>query len=239
MVYNFPLQKTMFIDVETVSYKKDYEQLDDNLKYLWQKKSNLLFKEDTNYAATYKRGAAIYAEFGKIVCVCLGYFIDQDCKEFKVKKFTGHDEVALLKDVFAVFDKFFRDNTFALAGHNVKEFDVPYICRRALINRVKLPFFFDDLQNRKPWDSPIVDTLHLWRFGDYKHFVSLELLAAVLHIPTPKDDIDGSMVGDVYWNDNDVDRIAFYCSKDVLTVAQVVLYLNNYNLLDEKNVSFL
>ncbi len=239
MVQNFPLQKTMFIDVETVSGVASYDLLSERMQKVWQKKSNLIFKEETNYSATYEKGAGIYAEFGKIVCVCLGYFLDQDLKEFKVKKFYGDDEAKLLTEVFSIFEKFFRDNTFALAGHNIKEFDVPYICRRALINRVKLPFFFDDLQNRKPWDSPIIDTLHLWRFGDYKHYTSLELLATILNIDTPKDDIDGSMVGKAYWQNKELERIANYCSKDVLTVAQIMLYLYNFNLLEPNNVSIL
>jgi 3'-5' exonuclease len=126
-----------------------------------------------------------------------------------------------------------------LSGHNIKEFDVPYLCRRTLINQMQLPFFFKDMQNRKPWENPLLDTLHIWRFGDFKHYISLELLAEILGIPTPKDDIDGSMVGRVYYEEKDYERIAKYCGKDVLTVAQVILYLNNLPLLVEDNVSFL
>jgi 3'-5' exonuclease len=233
------LSKTMFIDIETVSGVKHYDLLSPETQALWHKKSKVLFKEETDFATTYNNSAGIYAEFGKIVCVCMGYFIDKEHKEFKVKQFINHNEAELLQQVFEVFNKFFLDHTFSLSGHNIKEFDVPYLCRRAMVCGVALPFFFADMQNRKPWENPLIDTLHLWRFGDFKHYTSLELLANVLGVPTPKDDINGSEVGRVYWQEDDLERIGLYCSKDVATVAQILLRFNNMPLLIEKNISFL
>lgn len=233
------IHKTMFLDIETVSTVASYEQLSEPMQQLWQKKSKLLAKDNENYAETFTNNAGIYAEFGKIVCICMGYFTGTDLKQFKIKKFAGDNEVVILKNVFEVFNKFFLDNTFLLSGHNIKEFDVPYMCRRALINGLELPFFFKDLQNRKPWENPLLDTLHLWRFGDFKHYTSLNLLATVLGIATPKDDIDGSQVGQVYWQENDVERIANYCSKDVVTVAQIVLKLHNMPLIPTENIIFI
>jgi 3'-5' exonuclease len=234
-----PLQKTMFIDIETVSVVPNYADLPDKMKSLWQKKSKVFNKDETDFSKTFENGAGIYAEFGKIVCVCLGYFTDTDLKTFRVKQFSGHDEKKLLLDVYNVFNKFLIDHTFALSGHNIKEFDVPYMCRRTIINQVELPFFYKDLQNRKPWENPLIDTLHQWRFGDFKNYTSLELIATVLGIDTPKDDIDGSQVSSVYWNEKNLDRIATYCSKDMVTVAQVLLHLNNMPLLSPENISFL
>jgi 3'-5' exonuclease len=233
------LHKTVFIDIETASSKATLQELPEDMQLLWQKKSKVLFKEDANYEATYTNGAAIYAEFGKIICVCLGYFTDKELKNFKVKQISGHNEAELLTELWAIFNKFFFDHTWQLCGHNIKEFDVPYLCRRSMINGVELPFFFKDLQNRKPWESPIVDTLHLWRFGDFKHYTSLELLAQVLAIPTPKDDISGAEVGEVYWVQNNLPRIAAYCQKDVLTVAQVALKFNTLPLIASENVTFI
>ena len=233
-----PLHKTMFIDIETASSVASYDHLSPKMQALWQKKSKLLFKEETDFKKSFDNGSGIYAEFGRIVCVCLGYFTDPELKKFRVKQFLGTDEKQLLVDVFQVFNKFFIDNTFSLCGHNIKEFDVPYISRRAIINQADLPFFFKDLQNRKPWENPLIDTLHLWRFGDFKHYTSLELLATILGIDTPKDDIDGSQVSSVYWQEKNLARIATYCSKDVVTVAQILLHLNNLPLLAEENISF-
>jgi 3'-5' exonuclease len=233
------IHKTMFLDIETVSTVATFTELSEPMQQLWVKKSKLINKDSDDYAATFVGNAGIYAEFGKIICISMGYFTGEDLQEFKIKKFSSHSETEVLTAVFDVFNKFFIDNTFMLSGHNIKEFDVPYICRRALINGLELPFFFKDLQNRKPWENPLLDTLHLWRFGDFKHYTSLNLLAAVFSIPTPKDDIDGSQVGNVYWQEKDLDRIATYCSKDVLTVAQIVLKLHHQPLISNEKIVFI
>ncbi len=232
------LHKTMFLDIETVSTTATFDTLNPRLQALWSKKSKQL-KLDVDAATAYEQMAGIFAEYGKIVCICLGYFTDASLTHFKVKKYAGDDEPEILKNVYSVFDKFLADHSYSLCGHNIKEFDVPYMCRRTLINKVEMPFFYKDLQNRKPWENPLIDTLHLWRFGDFKHYTSLDLLAAVLNVPTPKDVIDGSMVGKVYWQDKNLDIIATYCSKDVLTVAQILLQLNNLPLLEPNQVTFL
>jgi 3'-5' exonuclease len=234
---NFPLHKHLFIDIETASSTAEFSHLSEKMQYLWTKKSKMLFKEEEDFENTYQKASAIYAEFGKIVCICMGLFTDDSLEHFRVKQFFGANEAEVLQDVFQMFNKFFLDNTYALCGHNIKEFDVPYICRRAMINKLELPYFFKDLQNRKPWDNPLVDTLHLWRFGDYKHYTSLELLATLLGVETPKDDIDGSQVSSVFWQENNVERIAIYCSKDVVTVAQIILQLNNLPLLTQEKIS--
>ncbi|MFM2385660.1 MAG: hypothetical protein RL660_417 [Bacteroidota bacterium] len=234
----YSLHKTLFIDIETVSNTAQLSEQSEAMQKLWQKKSSLVAKDNDKYDETYTSNAAIYAEFGKIVCVSLGYFTDKELKKFRVKTVTGHDETEILKEVFSLFNKFFLDNTFSLAGHNIKEFDVPYLCRRALINGVPLPEFLADMQNRKPWENPLVDTLHLWRFGDFKHYTSLELLATILNIPTPKDDISGADVGRVYWQEQGLDRIGVYCSKDVVTVAQVLLKLNRLPMIEDANTAF-
>jgi 3'-5' exonuclease len=229
----------MFIDIETASSEKEFSALNEKMQELWKKKSKVVAKDNDNYTETFQQNAAIYAEFGRIVCICMGYFTDNSLSQFRVKQFSGTNESEVLNQVFQVFNKFFTDNTFSLCGHNIKEFDVPYICRRAIVNKVELPFFFKDLQFRKPWENPLIDTLHLWRFGDFKHYTSLELLATVMGIDTPKDDIDGSQVSSVFWDENNLDRIANYCSKDVVTTAQILLHLHGKTGLEPNQISFI
>ena len=123
-----------------------------------------------------------------------------------------------------------------LSGHNIKEFDVPYVCRRMLVNGIKLPNILN-IFGKKPWEVLNIDTMDLWKFGDYKSYTSLKLLAALFGIATPKDDIDGSDVGKVFWIDNDLERIVTYCQKDVLTVAQLLLKFKGLPLLDDDQVT--
>jgi len=233
------LTKILFLDVETVSQFKEYEELDPLSKKHWDIKSERISGADIDPPdIVYRNRAAIYAEFGKIVCISFGMFKrDHESGEnwqFNVKSFFGADEAQVLTLFAEMLQKLWqREKTnLYLCGHNVREFDLPYICRRMIVNGLSLPDCLD-LAGKKPWEiRHIIDTLELWKFGDIKHYITLELLAHILEIPTPKDKMDGSEVGDYFWIKNDLEGISTYCGKDVLTTALVFARLNNIMLGD-------
>ena len=130
-------------------------------------------------------------------------------------------EKIILENFAGLINSFFKGTDNYLAAHNGKEFDFPFIARRMVINNVPIPGPLDN-SAKKPWEVQHLDTMELWKFGDYKNYTSLSLLATILGIPTPKDDIDGSMVGKVYWIDNDLERITKYCQRDTITVARLI-----------------
>ncbi|MDR3246252.1 MAG: 3'-5' exonuclease [Prevotellaceae bacterium] len=220
----------LFLDIETVPEYSNYEDVPDRTKFLWDKKTVHQRKSDETAAEFYGR-AGIWAEFGKIVCISCG-FIDLS-KNLRIKSFYGDDEKRLLLDFLEMLNKFFKSQMLPkLCAHNGKEFDFPFIARRTLINGLPLPPSLD-VQGLKPWEIPFADTMELWKFGDYKHYCSLELLANIFGIPSPKDDIDGSMVAKVYYEDKDIKRIAHYCEKDVITLTRLFLKLTQNPPLSE------
>lgn len=219
MLNDLKLDNVLFLDIETVSQVSDFNELDEKFKFLWEKKAALLMRNKPDATAdTLYSSAGIYAEFGKIVCISCGF---TNGKTFRVKSYYGDNEKALLEEFADLLHKHFNNNYNLLCAHNGKEFDFPFIARRMLVNSIKLPDIIN-LAGKKPWEVRHLDTMELWKFGDYKHYTSLELLSALFKIPTPKDDIDGSMVGKVYWVEKNLDRIVEYCQKDVVTVAQLL-----------------
>jgi uncharacterized protein YprB with RNaseH-like and TPR domain len=231
------LTKILFLDIETVSEEENFDQLSPYKKELWAQKSAYQRKEDESPEEFYER-AGIWAEFGKIVCISVGYFVIQNSeRNFRIKTFFG-DEKQLLTEFKELLDNHFNLKTHVLCAHNGKEFDFPYIARRMIINNISLPKSLN-LFGKKPWEIPHLDTMHLWRFGDYKNYTSLKLLAEVLGIPSPKDDIDGSEVAHVYYIEKNIDRIVTYCEKDVVTIAQVVLRFMNEPLLESEEIIWL
>ncbi|MFT5102459.1 MAG: hypothetical protein ACI86C_000098 [Candidatus Latescibacterota bacterium] len=234
MLHQINLEHILFLDIETVPQHPNFEDLDDTAKELWELKTKYQRKEEYTPAAFYDR-AGIWAEFGKIICISVGYFKMQGgVRNFRVTSFHG-DEVDLLKEFKVLIETHFNRPNHLLCAHNGKEFDFPYIARRMIIHGVELPFKLN-LFGKKPWEVPHLDTLELWKFGDYKTFTSLKLMAYVLGIPSPKDDIDGSEVRDVFYEENNIDRIITYCEKDTITVAQIILKLRNETLLEEDEI---
>jgi len=234
MLNKIKADSLLFIDIETVSGTGDFEQLSPKLQDLWEKKSNYFRKEDESAADVYQR-AGIYAEFGKIVCISTGMITYKEGgRKFVAKSFYGDDERLLLGEFADMLTRFCSKPYRNLCAHNGKEFDFPYIARRMLINGINLPDILD-IAGKKPWEVQFIDTMELWKFGDYKHYTSLALLCEVFNIPTPKDDIDGSMVGEVYWKDGDLERIAIYCEKDILATAQLFLRYQGEDLIPEEN----
>jgi len=234
MLDKIKAESLLFIDIETVSGQDSFETLSPKLQELWEKKSNYFRSDEESAADVYQR-AGIYAEFGKIMCISTGMIVQKDgVRKFVAKSFYGDDERRLLEDFADMLTRFCAKPNRNLCAHNGKEFDFPYIARRMLINGVKLPEVLD-IAGKKPWEVQFLDTMELWKFGDYKHYTSLALLCEVFNIPTPKDDIDGSMVGEVYWNDKDIERIAIYCEKDILATAQLFLRYQGQELIPEEN----
>ncbi|HTF03880.1 MAG TPA: 3'-5' exonuclease [Bacteroidia bacterium] len=230
------LENVLFLDIETVPMFPTYADVPENWRALWDKKANTLkMEEEENPASIYSR-AGIYAEFGKIICISVGFLKYADGKEtFRMKSFSGDDEQQLLSEFGDLLRKHFNRDIHRICGHNVKEFDIPYIARRMIINGVHLPSMLD-LAGKKPWEILHLDTMEMWKFGDFKSYTSLVLLATALGIPTPKDDIDGSMVHSVYYQEKNLARIVTYCQKDVLTVAQILKKFRNEPLINGANV---
>ena len=232
-----PLLNILFLDIETVSQQSRFDELPDEWKDLWTRKAEILLrnKEAETIESIYGR-ADIYAEFGKIICISCGLLQGGgDDKKLVLKSFYGDDEKTLLREFADMIRKWAADSNKYLCAHNGKEFDFPYLCRRMVVNGIALPGVLYT-PGRKPWEVNHLDTMELWKFGDFKNYTSLNLLAHTLGVPTPKDDIDGSMVGEVYWKDADLPRIVTYCQKDVITVAQVYLRLCGEALIKQENI---
>lgn len=233
----FPLHNILFLDIETVPQYADYTGLPEIWKGLWEAKSNSLLKyhEGETRESLYPR-AGIYAEFGKIICISCGILQGNRAdRKIMLKSFAGDDEHQLLLRFAEMISKWSAGEPKLLCAHNGKEFDFPYLCRRMIINAVPIPALLD-ISGKKPWEVPHIDTLELWKFGDFKSYTSLALLAQTLGIPTPKDDIDGSLVWKVYWEEKNLPRIITYCQKDVVTVAQILLRISGEPMIREENI---
>ena len=235
MIEKIPLHNLLFLDIETVPEKEAFEQLSAEAQQLWADKTEYRRKDEYTPSEFYER-AGIWAEFGKIICISAGFFADTREVQFRVRSFTGAEQT-LLGDFKALLENYFSGPRHLLCAHNGKEFDFPYIARRMIIHGISLPSKLS-LFGKKPWEVPHIDTMELWKFGDFKNYTSLKLLAHVLGIPSPKEDIDGSMVRDVYYEENDLERIVKYCERDVVTVAQVFLRLRNEELLAEDEIVY-
>lgn len=227
----FPsLNQILFIDIETVPEYECFDRVPIEIQQLFEEKTAYQRKDGVEAKDFYEK-AGIWAEFGKIICISLGYFAQVNGeRKFRTTSFFG-EEQAILKEFCQLVETKFHHKFLYFCGHNIKEFDLPYICRRLLIHQMKIPSVIN-ATGKKPWEIKHIDTLELWKFGDYKHYTSLKLLCYVLKIPTPKDDIDGSQVAKVYYESNDIDRIIIYCEKDVLAVAQVLLRMTNQPLIE-------
>lgn len=235
MLHKINIQNILFLDIETVPEVELFADLSEEKQELYALKTEYQRKGEATAEAFYHR-AGIWAEFGKIICISVGYFIDiKGEKQLRITSFFGDDEASILTDFKKLLDTHFNQNKHLLCAHNGKEFDFPYIARRMIINRINLPKKLD-LFGKKPWEVPHLDTLELWKFGDYKHYTSLRLLTSILNIPSPKQDIDGSEVANVYYKEKNLPRIVEYCERDTVAVAQLVLRFLNKPILDPKNI---
>ncbi len=234
MIEKINLNNILFLDIETVPENSDFAQLDSEMQVLYEQKTQYQRKEEFTAEEYYDR-AGIWAEFGKIVCISVGYFSNKnDIRNFRVTSFFG-EEKKILTDFNNLLNNHYNQPQHLLCGHNAKEFDIPFLARRMIINQIPIPNKLN-LFGKKPWEIPHLDTLELWKFGDYKHYTSLKLLCKILNIPTSKGDIDGSQVGHVYYVEKDIDRIINYCERDTIAVAQIFLRLRREDLLVEDEI---
>lgn len=235
MLSHINIESILFLDIETVPLAASFDNLPENYRLLWTKKAEFLRKENETAKDVYKR-AGIYAEFGKIICISAGYFFKNDSdRQFKITSFSGDNEKEILENFSRFLNSNSRKKEVLLCAHNGKEFDFPFIARRMLINELKLPSLLN-IFGKKPWEVAHLDTMDLWKFGDYKNFTSLELLASVFNIPTPKDDINGGDIWRVYWEEKNLNRIIAYCQKDVITIARIFLKYRGESSIEDRNV---
>ena len=233
MLESLDLQQLLVLDIETVPQYATFDEVPEIFKELWELKTQYARREGETPEEYYPR-AGIWAEFGKIVCISVGIFTkNNENVGLRVKSFAGDNECDILAEFISLLDK--QSNNLTLCAHNGKEFDFPYLCRRTLINELCIPSQLR-IAGKKPWEINHLDTMDLWKFGDYKNYTSLNLLAAVFNIPTPKDDINGSDVHWVYWKERDIERIKTYCQKDVITTAQLIMRFKGQPLISDENI---
>ena len=242
---NIRTEDLIVIDIETASVSPSFAHLSPEWQELWQEKTARILPEGKTAEEFYPMRAGVMAEFSKVVCISIGYFIREQHLKMRVKSFCGEDEKKILTDFLQTVSKIESfNNNWCFAGHNIKEFDIPFLCRRLLVNDMRIPPYLD-FQNMKPWETNIVDTFQYWRFGDYKNFTSLKLLAAAMGVPSSKDDIDGSMVGELFHTENreerkiNIKRIATYCQKDVVTTANIILRFKNSPIVHPDDVEII
>lgn len=236
-----PFQDFLVIDIETVSGGENIETLSPALQKHWERKAGFLSnKEEKSVASLYEDRAGIYAEFGKIIVIGMAIYHEAKGKPaLRVKAMAGHDEAALLVDFKNFIEAKFDQENLKLCAHNGKEFDFPYLCRRMLINDIKIPWSLNNA-GKKPWEINHIDTMELWKFGDWKSFTSLDLLTTLFQIPSSKQEMDGSMVSKTYYEEkNGLSKIADYCKRDVIATAQLYLRLHNLPLIEESQIEIL
>lgn len=232
------LEKILFLDIETVPQTYEFNKLEDKTRELFEAKTRFQQNEERSFEELYDMRGGIFAEFGKIVCISVG-FITQNTtgKQIRMKSYYHDDEETLLTQFKSLLDEHYNSPYSILCGHNAKEFDFPYICRRMLILGIKLPFALN-IAGKKPWEIPHLDTMELWKFGDFKAYTSLALLCHVFEIPTPKDDISGADVARVYFEDKDLERIKVYCEKDVVALIQLFVKMKGEALIEESDIHY-
>ena len=225
------IEHILFIDIETVPIHYHYEQLSSSEKELWDKK--MFYVRESTPELQYAK-AGVYAEFAKVVCIGLGFIADG---KFRTKAIAGENETELLLEFTALLSQHFNTSNHFLCAHNGKEFDFPFLCRRLLVNKIPLPKLLQ-IQGFKPWEVKHLDTMEMWRFGDIKNFTSLNLLAHIFNVPSPKDDIDGSQIAKVFYEDKNIDRIKTYCIKDVITLARIYQCLKGLEPLKDDDIIY-
>ncbi len=232
------LHNVLFIDIETVSQYPEFSDLDERWKGLFEKKIRYYHEKEPEKSLDqlYQEKAAIYSEFGKIICIGLGFF---NKNQLRIKTISGEDEEDILNSFFSLVSQHFNNpDKHIICGHNIREFDIPYICRRAVIHGLQLPSILN-LSNKKPWEVKfLIDTLEMWKFGDMKNYISLDLLSACLGLEGSKGDMDGSQVGKIYYENKDMKRIANYCAQDVWVTSNVFLRMNLLPEISLEDVHF-
>lgn len=236
---NSDLRDILFLDIETIGMVEHYDQLSERLKSHWIRKAGFLKRqEEQTDEDLFSERAGIYAEFGKVIVIAVAKFTTNEKNELtlKTKSFSDHNEKKLLTDFKEWIDKADSVKT-KLCAHNGKEFDFPYLCRRMLVNGIPLPPLLN-IAGLEKWKVPHLDTLEMWKFGDYKHYTSLDLLLTLFDIPSSKGTMDGSKVNETYYKEKNLPKITEYCLADVVAIAQLYLRMKGLPLIEEKNISY-
>ena len=244
-----PLQKILFLDIETAPLYYNFTDLSDKGKELWEKKTKFLKSDTQTTKDIYHEKAGIFSEFSKVICISLGVINNKQSSDHTNPSLPLSNEKRIYltslknkeeKELLLTFKELVNNKfpNFYLCAHNGKEFDFPFICRRFLANGIQLPDTLN-IMGKKPWEIMHLDTMELWKFGDYKNYTSLDLLAYTFNIPSPKDEINGEDVSKVYHVENDLEKIVTYCQKDVITLIQVYLRIQGKSLIDKKNITFI
>ena len=234
MLKNVNYSKILFFDIETVPQTFDYNELDERGQGLWDKKTRFIQERENLSPEEVYDKAGIYAEFGRVVCISLGFVLQKEGEtQIRIKSIANEDEIALLQEFLDLLNSYYDSPDFLFCAHNGKEFDIPFLCRRILINNLKIPYMLN-VSGKKPWEIKHLDTMELWKFGDFKNYTSLDLLTYIFKIPTPKDDMDGSQVAKVFYQDKDLDRIIHYCEKDVVATIQLFRKYQGDSLIDKE-----
>jgi len=237
MLSEIEIKNVLFLDIETVPEVKSFKDLKPDMQGLWDKKSSFFRSEEQSPEDVFER-AGIYAEFGRIICISVGIVTQSgDDTGLRLKSYADPDEEVLLSSFSDMLESYAGKKDIYLCAHNGKEFDFPYMARRMLLKGIKLPTLLDNA-GKKPWEIRHLDTMELWKFGDYKHYTSLELLTRIFDIPSPKDDMDGSMVASVYYEKNDLNRIVEYCQHDVVAVAQLLMRYMGKQLIPKDKIEY-
>ena len=234
MLKNINYSKILFFDIETVPLEYDFKNLDERGQDLWSKKTRFIQeRESLNAEEVYDR-AGIYAEFGKVVCISMGFVLQKEGEtQIRLKSIANEDESTLLNEFIDLLNSYYNTPDFMFCAHNGKEFDIPFLCRRILIHGKKMPNMLN-VSGKKPWEIKHLDTMELWKFGDFKNYTSLDLLTYVFKIPTPKDDMDGSQVAKVFYEDKNLDIIIHYCEKDVVATIQLFRKYQSEPLIEDE-----
>ncbi|MBL6871242.1 MAG: 3'-5' exonuclease [Flavobacteriales bacterium] len=234
MLQNINYNKILFFDIETVPLTYDFKDLEERAQGLWDRKTRFLQERDNLSPDELYEKAGIYAEFGKVVCISMGFVLQKEGEtQIRVKSIANENEKILLQEYIDLLNSYYNSPDFLFCAHNGKEFDIPFLCRRILINGLKLPFILN-VSGKKPWEIKHLDTMELWKFGDFKNYTSLDLLTYIFNIPTPKDDMDGSQVAKVFYEEKNLDRIIHYCEKDVIATIQLFRKYQGDSIIDEE-----
>ena len=234
MLQNINYNKILFFDIETVPLTYEFKDLEERAQGLWDRKTRFLQERDDLSPDELYEKAGIYAEFGKVVCISMGFVLQKDGEtQIRVKSIANENEKILLQEYIDLLNSYYNSPDFLFCAHNGKEFDIPFLCRRILINGLKLPFILN-VAGKKPWEIKHLDTMELWKFGDFKNYTSLDLLTYIFNIPTPKYDMDGSQVAKVFYEEKNLDRIIHYCEKDVIATIQLFRKYQGDSIIDEE-----
>ena len=224
---NIPINKILFIDIETVGVEPDWETLIKNQEPLsfqfrnyfdWFQKR---FPEDADkpIEQMFVNRAALVPEFARIACVSVAFVTDKG--ETKMQSFTDSDEKKLLVDVQKLLKKV-SELGFYLCGHNVKGFDIPMLAKRMIINGILPPKILPG-HDTKPWEIKAFDTKEFWQFNNYQTIASLELMCVVLGVESSKTmEVTGNKVHEAFWVKKDYEGIKKYCEKDVSVLIDVI-----------------